>query len=464
MKHDELPRRFVGRPRTMVAIAALCGLFAVFVRWYFVTHARVLQPIDQPGPWGDAAEYYRYAWNLLHHHVFSIDFPSPVRPEADSFRDPGFPAFLAIWMWLTSNYDSWYAGVVMSQVILGGVTVACSVLVVRDILPSWLAAAAALAMAVWPHSVAMPAYVLSENLASPLYAIAALSLSEAVRRQSRPLTVVAGISFAGASLTNAVLGPLVVPMMLVLAWKRLMAPRLLLLLIAVTAAPLVAWNLRNSTVSAPVTSGLRAEMNLVQGSWPTYHLATQLWARKDPVGIQTQNAINNEIWVMHFNAWQGLKLMASRMARAPGTYLRWYVSKPALLWGWEIGLGSGDIYVYPTHESPFIVNPVMKAAYGVAYVFNGVLALLALAGAFRSLSARHPNAGALIFATTALWVTAVYGVLQSDPRYSIPFRSLEIALACVAIADIAAYLKARRNRTDKVSTRPTSNLRTAGKP
>jgi 4-amino-4-deoxy-L-arabinose transferase-like glycosyltransferase len=420
-------------------VALLAGLLAAIVRWYFVTHAQVLQPLYVETGWGDAAEYYHYAWHMVHHGVFSSDVLTATTPKPDSFRDPAYPAFLALIMAFTDSFDRWYGIVLATQAVLGGVTVACATLSIRDAMPTWLLAIAAVTMSLWPHLVAIPAYVLSENLTALFCAIAALALSEAAKRQSMAYTVLGGLAMTLSALSNAVLAPLVLLLALAFAWKRTMPRRQLLVLVVVVALPLLTWGIRNSTIKGPFSPSFRAEVNLVQGSWPTYHVASQLSARHDPVGIETINAIDMEIAALHADRTQGLRLIAERFSLAPGTYFAWYLCKPALLWGWEIGLGSGDIYAYPTRNSPFITNPVLKAVEAVTFVCNGLLALLALAGTAIVAMRRSPTAALLTFALTAAWVTLVYGVLQSDARYSIPYRPGEIALACTTVTTVLTY-------------------------
>jgi len=435
--------------RTALAIALLTGVLAVIVRWYFVTRAQVLQPLYVDAGWGDAAEYYRYAWHMVHHGVFSSDIIGAPRPNPDGFRDPAYPAFLALEMMFTDDYDRWYAIVLLTQAVLGGLTVTCATLAMRDAMPTWLLALAGTTMALWPHLVAIPAYVLSENLTALFFAIAALALGEGAKRQSMAYTVVGGVAMAIAALTNAVLGPLALLLALAFAWKRSMPRRQLLALVLVVVAPMLAWGLRNSTVHGPFSSTFRAEINLVQGSWPTYHAASQLSAKHESIGTQTIEAINLEIAALHIDRAEGLRVMAERMSHAPGTYLAWYLGKPALLWGWEIALGAGDIYAYPTRNSPFITNPAMKLIEAVTYMLNGVLGVLALGGLAAVMVRPSPPAAMLTFAVTAAWVTLVYGVLQSDARYSIPYRSAEIALACVAVSAILGRARRRGHVLDE---------------
>lgn len=432
----------------MAAVIAFLGAaLAIVTRGYYITHVDVYQPLRGNTDFGGAAEYYRYAWNLVHHHVFSQAYTDAAQPVPDSFRDPGYPLYLAIFMALSSSYESFYGLVVLSHALLGGITVACMVLALRHALPTWALAFVAAAAAVWPHSVVIASCVLSENLTAPLWAIAILALHEAAARRSMPFSVLAGLALAAASLTNSVLAPLVVPLVVVFAWKKAMSWRLLIVLALAATLPVATWSVRNAMVGSGNSSTFRAEVNLVQGSWPTYHLATQLEARHDPVGIQTARAINAEIDALQANPASGLKIMAARMMHAPGTHIAWYLRKPALLWGWQIGLGAGGVYIYPTNHSPYIEQPLWKAIDAGAFIFNGAIAALALAGTLLALARRQTETAMLALAVTAAWITLVYAVLQSDPRYSIPFRSGEFALAAFAVWTAIRW--ARRPRGDR---------------
>lgn len=425
-------------------IASAGAAISILLRWYFVTHAQVLQPLDNPLVRADAAEYYRLAWNMLHHSVFATDIPSSVIPEPSSFRDPGYPALLCAWLWVTSNYGSWYAAVLITHAIMGGITVACISLSLRDALPTWLLLSATLAMAIWPHSVAITAYVLSENLTAVLCAAAIFALKQATDHQSPGLSALAGLLIAAAGLTNAVLAPIIFPLIVVLRWKGHLPWRHIGLMAACVLVPQCLWQLRNASLPSTSSSMLRAEMNLVQGSWPTYHDAAQLAARSEPAGLQTMDAIDSEVSAFRSGLRPGIRALSSRISRAPGVYVSWYTSKPALLWSWDIRVGQGDIYVYPTRHSPYLTNPLLRVSESAAFIINPVLALMALVGCIVVLALRNPPIAVTAMATLLLWVTAVYGVLQSEPRYSIPYRGEELAMASFAIASAAALLRQLR--------------------
>ncbi|KJV30932.1 hypothetical protein [Luteibacter yeojuensis] len=416
----------------MLTIVA-AALLAVALRWYVVVHAQVLQPLDDPEVRGDAVDYFRYAWNLVHHGTFAITLPGAGAPLPDSYRDPGYPLFLAAWMVVFPAFSTWYAAVLLSQGVLWGITVACLGLALRRAVPSWALAIALFLAAAWPHTVAMSAYVLSENLTAATWAAALLATQLAARQPSALRCILAGLLFACAGLTNAVLAPLIVPVAALLRWRHAMAWQPLAIMLAAALAPIAAWGARQADLAADGTSAYRATQNFVQGSWPLYHEAYRRHAYGDADADRVLAAIDSEIEAVHAAARDGLRIIGDRMGAHPWMYAGWYVSKPGLLWGWDIRIGQGGIYVYPTRGSPYEKQPVFRATEAIAFVLNPVLAVLALGGLGFVLARRDAPAPLIVVATTVAWVTLVYGVLQSEPRYAIPFRGAEFVLAAVAL-------------------------------
>lgn len=441
---DRHPTGAKGTRASVAAIIALtAAVIAVALRWYFVTHAQVLQPLDSPNVRADAAEYYRYAWNLIHHGVFSSSIPGTPAPSPDSFRDPGYPIFLALWMVVFPTYEAWYAAVLLSQAVLGGILVVCLVFAMRHALPAWILGAMAALAAAWPHGVAMTAYVLSENLTAVMSVAVLLAIQAMARRPAAWRCVISGLTLAAAGLTNAVLAPLFVPIAIALAWKRVIPLRGIAILVIAACLPLGGWALRNAAVASNASSTGRAEQNFVQGSWPIYHDAYQLSTHNDPDGLRAMREIDGETRLLHADTAAGLDSMWDRIGKQPWMYVRWYVQKPALLWGWNIRVGQGDIYVYPTRNSPYMDTPSFKAMENTAFLLNPILAILALAGTAIACTRRDAPAAILGAGVVAAWVTFVYGVLQSEPRYAIPYRGLEIALACFAVACASGWVRKR---------------------
>ncbi|TAL87878.1 MAG: hypothetical protein EPN69_11955 [Rhodanobacter sp.] len=436
-------------------------LFAVFLlaaglRWYYVTQAVVPIPVR-----GDAGQYYAYALNLANHGVFAKDLPGAAVIHPDNYRDPGYPVFLALWMKMLGTGAAWYAAVLLSQALLGALTVTLATQLGRHWLPLRWAAAAGVTMALWPHSITINDYLLSETLFGFLVALGVLAVASALQRRSSWRALAAGLTLGAAALTNAVLLPVGVLLAALLAWRRL-APRKLCVALAAGALVLPsAWAVRNAAVVAPAadnSSTARALQNLAQGSRPQFQSA---WrnsvlgdaAAKARARIILQ-AVDNDYALLRTSPLQGVESILARFSEHPLQFARWYlIDKPALFWGWSIEIGQGDIFVYLTGNSPFQTQPAWMALAAICHALNTVLMLLALASLLfiwprwqHALPRKWPGSHAALVTVICLaaFVTLVYSTLQAEPRYSIPFRPFEILLAMTTLCGSALWWRSQR--------------------
>lgn len=416
--------------RTWWLALAMIGLCALLIRSYYLSHAVVDHPIR-----GDATQYYAYAWNLAHHGIFSMALPGSATISPDSFRDPGYPVFLAFWMSVSQDTASWYWRVLMSQGLLGALTVVLLVHAARGWLSDRWLVATGLLMAVWPHGVTINSYLLSETLYGFLCALAFGLLAAALRRTSAGWIAAAGGIFSLAALTNAVMLPFA-PLLAVYLAIRRKAPRRLVLVLASSALLLPAcWSVRNMQLPPSASSNGRALTNLVQGSWPNYHSSFRAMIHGDPEGERVYRAIQHEADIAVANPSEGMARIEARIATAPFHYLGWYLSKPALLWDWSIRIGIGDIYVYATDSSPFLQNPVPRALASFCRGINPLVMLLALIGCLGLLLRPNTRKSPMGEAAALLlvYVTLVHSVLQAEPRYAIPYRGFEILVASAGL-------------------------------
>ncbi|MBV8063606.1 MAG: glycosyltransferase family 39 protein [Nevskia sp.] len=412
----------------------------------------------------DTLDYLQYAFNLLLYHSFSHSHiaDGPIMP--DSFRDPGYPAFLAGLMLLLGFTDRWYAAVLAIQAILGGLSACLTVLIARRWLgPAWSLAAGLLA-AIWPHTVAFSAFVLSETLFGFLLTLALWLSCRAFDSASRLRWFVAGLGFGLAAMVNAVVVPLA-PLLALLSWRRGSLNRSLALALLLGAMLLPAtWALRSWSIPAERSPQGRAEVNLVQGSWPEYHRAYIAALGHDPAALQTMQAIGREQDLMLYSPAAGLASMFGRFRAEPWRYLAWYASKPALLWAWHIRMGWGDIYAYPVDHPIYLTNPVMPAVEALCLALNPLLfvlmALLVLAALLRArLTEGRPALYVVVL--TAGFATLVYSLLQAEPRYSVPLRPLEMLLAVTALEGILRQWRSRfRGDNDPAAAPPSAHPRT----
>lgn len=405
------------------------GLIAFAIRYYYVLHAQV----DQPR--GDAVEYVAYARNLAQHGVFTMAPPGTTPLVGDGYRDPGYPAYLAFWMRIFRQWENWYAAVLVSQALLSSLTVVLVLSLSRRWMPYRWLTAAGLLMAVWPHSVSMSGYLLSETLFGFLCALGLLFFGTALARRSTAWTVASGIVLSLAALTNAVMLPFAVLLALYLLMRRQLSAVMFTALVAASLVTIAPWAIRNTMLPSTGSSSThRALLNLVQGSWPDMHAAYQAKANEDPDATALMAPIKQEADLVEADPRAGLAHMGRRMASHPGTYIRWYLGKPMLLWDWSIRVGQGDIYVFPTRNSPFETATPFRIVAALCRAMNPWLFVLAIVGCLLALVPKQQMQPGL--ASTALlliFVTLVYSTLQAEPRYSVAFRGLEIMLAMFAV-------------------------------
>lgn len=414
--------------RRFFTYATLIVLVAFGLREYFVTIAEVQSPFA-----GDSSAYMLYVQHMLRDGVFGMF------GAADAFRGPGYPLFLASFVKAVGPIG-WYHPVLQAQVLLGTATVALTMALAREWLPRPWALAAGVLMAFQAHHIAATAFLLTEVLFGFLVVLALWLTVVALRKRSTGLAALAGAAFGVGYLVNpmAALFPFV---LLALFWRAGLA-RAGGVLLLVSLLAVGGWSARNTLSHA--RNDTRAGMNLVQGSWPLYHKAANN-RFSVPDAARVFDAINAEVDLMKANPRAGMASMLDRFRREPGTYVRWYLSKPYLLWDWDVRIGAGGIYTQAVDKSPLERNPTLRAIIAVEKVLNPLLFGLMVLALVRPSRAMVP-------ALFCLYATAVYTVFQAEPRYAIPFRSIEVALALGCLASLWAAGASMRARLGRLAT------------
>jgi 4-amino-4-deoxy-L-arabinose transferase-like glycosyltransferase len=445
---------FASRWRWWLFYLAL-GTFALGIRIYYITHAVVFQPVYVAGFHGDCVQYYHYALNLVRYSIFSEAPPEVAAPSPDSYRDPGYPVFLAGLLTFVKPWNVWYAYLLIFQALLSALTVLLWVGVGHRWMPATWLAFCGIAIAVWPHSVAIGSFILSETLLGFLCAASMLLLRIATDRGSTGWTVASGVSFSLAALTNAVLLPFAALLGIHMWLQRRMTARTAAIFIGSALCVLAPWSIRNMLLPpGHISSTARAAENLVDGSWPQYHTAFMAWARNENgEASDTYIKINQEVDAAKAHPLAGAAAVWRRIESSPWEYARWYLTKPFLLWDWSIRIGQGDIYVYGTRNSPYDVVPLWRAIYAICHAFNPFLFMLAATGCVIGL--RREDIPGAMTATAALltFITFVYSILQAEPRYSIPYRGPEILLCVYATHRLIEKLKQIRAHRSSVETK-----------
>jgi 4-amino-4-deoxy-L-arabinose transferase-like glycosyltransferase len=426
------PRWTVGHAVAMLIVA----LVALTVRLYYVHTALVDHPLR-----GDTLQYFAYALNLVDHHVFSLaTSDGPVLP--DSFRDPGYSAFLALLVTAFGREQAFYLATLNVQAALSALTVVIYAVLTRRWLGIRAATVVGLGLAFWPHTITLAGYVLSETLMGFLVAAGLWLTQVATERRHWSLFAAAGLVLAMAALTNAIFAPIPLLFGAIYLVKAPASRRYWAIFTIAAFLPITAWSVRGSLLPEGQTAGDRVVMNLVQGSWPEYHDAWRLSLQGDSASAAIMAKMDSEYSRFHQDRLAGLSAMVARMSTQPMRYLAWYVKKPAELWGWQIGIGMGDIYVFPTYNSPLSGTGPLRWITDLLFFAAPLILLLSAVGVLTLLVKRNGHPPALwLMVTSVVMITAAFTALQCDARYSTPYRGMEWVLAAVAVSNLASVAK-----------------------
>ncbi len=415
----------------------LLTLFAWLLREYFVAVTIVEAPIR-----GDIRQYVAYAWNLLHHGIFSHVWPGSGTPVPDDFRGPGYPAFLAACMWLGDQ--GWYQLSLHAQAVLGALTATVTALLARHWLSrAWSLFAGAL-VALWPHHVAATGALLGEVVFGFLLVCALWLVAEALKRRSTAWAAAAGIAFSAAALTSMV--SLLFPLAAAWVCWRASGARLASVLLLCALAGPAAWEVRNATIPPAAEPG-RIALNIVQGSWPQYH-AAYASRNASPIAKDIMRAIGEEERLLADHPVAGLQHMAGRMERDATYYASWYfLRKPFLLWDWDIRMGAGDVYFHRVSHSPLEGHPVLRAAKAAMKALNpAIFAISALASLVLLVAALRGKPGWIVAGLVGgfcVYATLVHVLFQAEPRYAIPYRPMQLLVLATVLSWAVTRVRSR---------------------
>lgn len=400
---------------------------------------------------GDINDYVHYAWNLGQHGVYSSAAADPTQlPLADSFRPPGYPLFLLLCMWLAGFGSGWLAWAHALQILASATTVLLTMLLGRTWLKPGLSLLAGALLAVWPHHVVFASTLLSETLLGLCIVLALYLVTVAHHKRSVGWAAAAGIAFGYAALVNTLVALFPVLVAALLLHSRERRKLAFAFLPSFLAIP-VLWLAMAPTPPSETPNGLdRAAMNLIQGSWPQYHLA---WRTRmdNEVSQQIMDMISDEVALVLQDRPAGLASMSDRFAHDPTRFIRWYtLEKPWLLWDWDIRLGWHGIHFLPTTSSPFESNPALRVLHASMRAANPIIFMLAILAVLFLLKTRlrghRTPLPAIITAGFTVYVTVLHALLQAEPRYSIAYRPGQLLLASTALSLLPALLASRREQ------------------
>lgn len=396
---------------------------------------------------GDSFYYIQYVNNLLEHGVFSKEISE--NPVPDSYWAPGYPFFLALCLKISELIGvHFYPFIIFMQAVLGAVIITLTFAVARVFLSATYAFLAASLTAFSPHLMTLGGDILSEILFCVLLLSGIYFYLLYIKKNTKFLAFVAGVIFGCAYLTNPV--ALVFPATLIFAHyvfsKKTSSGKSvahIAIFIMCFMAVFLFWNVRNA-VSVPdnqkATSD-RAFENLVIGAHSDFH---RIW-RNNPRDPKNPGDIDQARYKDDHLGFY--KELGSRVVANPFHYLEWYfIQKPLDLWGWDILVGRGGIFVSSPNATLYDKSTLMNVSLTFMQKAHYWLFGLAIVGLFflRKEGSSIKKDSVLVLYIGLISISAVYVVLHSDARYSVPLRPEMYLCATYTIYCIVEKLTARK--------------------
>jgi hypothetical protein len=406
----------------------------------------------------DAAEYYLSAYNLAKNGVYTMS-PARLRDQnaelkPDGYRWPGLPLLIAALMWQWPDHALILREMQWFNVAAGFAAIVFVGFASATALPAWAAVIATALTAFSPHLISFTVYMLTETpttlLIALMLALCAVAQSCAPRRRWLAFLAL-GVTLGALSLVRpqfAAFAPFLA--IAAPAGERLRCLGLVALGLAAVLAP---WLIRNALVVEPGSAPSYFGLSLLDGAYPDYMLngdpATFPYpARQDSAAIAAASSLTSSVAVI----WQ-------RIVAHPFSMAYWYlIGKPLYLWQFSNIDGVGDVFIYPTVETPFRDNDLFKATHDVMQTLQWPIVVLGALGALLAWLPRSaaplPNRGRFVLRAAAslpVFLTLVTVPTVAPGRYAVPiYPALFIAgMAALAIAASAfgSFKSARGSRT-----------------
>lgn len=415
--------------------------FGVMLRIVSITGTHVPVPLSH-----DAGQYYQYAYNLRHHHIYSKDIAADSAGiSPDALRTPGYSIFLALFANNVPN-EKILSRIVWAQCLLSAATVVFAFFLFERFLSLFWSLVGAFLVAISPHLIAVNSYILTEPLFCFLMVLLCWRVSVFFEKPGFAGAIVLGGICALTALVRpgANYLPLVFLIILIGFWKWKKGLKFFVGVISGFIIVFSPWVIRNLVTLHRVSDNTLMVNFLHHGIYPdfmyggnpqTYGFPYRFDPRANEIGKDSVSV---------------LKEIAGNFQREPGRYLKWYLlKKPLALWSWSLIQGR-DIFVYRVSHSPYFDNPLFQWTWYVMRSLHNALVVLCAMGcamawlpnSFLRLSDQSLYTARFI-SLLLIYFTLLHMIGAPFPRYSVPLRPFLYGLALF----VPVALK-RRQQTD----------------
>lgn len=439
-----------------VILIVLLLLVALVFRFLFVEQLDLPKPVR-----ADAAQYATYAYNLVHHGVYSKTY-SAESPPPDALRSPGYPLIIALAMFI-GGLKHFYTIMIYFQMLISTFTVLVTFFLGRRLMPRWAALTAACLVAFSPHLISASGYLLTETTFAFMLLAAVEAYYRALERNAAMFFLLSAVLFGFAYLINETC--LFIPWIFALCtayfnkfaeaphaiWKNVRLVGVMLFIFCLFPA---VWMLRNSQLPPEAPRGSsRAIVTMSHGAYPDFVHEDPKYKyypyREDPMQPAFGKSFQNFRTVL----WE-------RFKQRPLRYISWYIfEKPYYLWSWDnlqsqtVGFqhpGQGDIYIYPVRSSLYLRSTPANLTRLIMKAMHPILLILALIGilimgveGYLNRKCIELDRSPILLFTVLVYYTFLYTVFASWPRYSVPLRPELYLCAVWTLNKIREMFKSR---------------------
>ena len=428
---------------TLVTLVLII-LLGAFLRIDVSLHTTVINPLR-----ADAGDYFSYAYNLRHDGVYSREkrFALPIQekePLPDAVRSPGYPlALMPFAGSIPSNKT--VLDIILMQAALGVLMIPLVFLLAKPFLPGAWPLLPALLVALSPKLITSGTYVLTETVFTFTLLLALVSLQKQFRHSEKLVyAVLSGALLGLASLTRPTL-QYFLPVVLLLIFTRLPTAMRRKQAITLTLGFLVVftpWIIRNLITLGITTDPTLTISALLHGHYPDfmYH--------ERPESLGYPYAFDPNAGVIGSSISSVLQEIARLFRSEPIPYLRWYlVGKPIGFLSWGDVAAAGNIFTYPTLESPYFNTPFFMFTIAVMWFSHWFWVISALITTmfiwlpfFHRPIEENSRHSLQLLACVVLYFLAVHIVGFPIARYSIPLLPVLYVLASYALFRLIGQL------------------------
>jgi 4-amino-4-deoxy-L-arabinose transferase-like glycosyltransferase len=434
----------VGSPPSRTALIATALLVAALAVRVAEVELTSYRPIHDPGSYLTLASEVAHTGDYWTSHRSGGGAGGTHGPTA--YFAPGFPYLLAAVDVLDGHATRRGPAIYparLAQAVLGTVTVGLVGLVALEAFGSAVALAALAIAAFYPVLVELSGALVAENLMTPLVLAAVWATLRALRAtRRRPVWIAAaGVLTGLATLTHENAALIAIPLAFAVwtgrpraSLRALAAPALLIAMAAATIAP---WTIRNAIVMhrfIPVSD--ETGITLVG----TYNPASAAY-RRVPYKWRIYYSIPGERQLIRESSHMSEPALGNRLLNQAFDYIGHHPLAPLAVAYHNTRRMLELAGTFAWHASTDAMDlPRRLAAAGVVSFW--VLAALALAGSLTAAARRAPR---WLWAIPALLALSVVLVNVETPRFREPVDAFLILLAACALVTAARALGSRRS-------------------